>query len=429
VDPACDSGARAPQRARASTPGPANLEHRHLRSALEFAVGIAAAGQRLKPPLTSPAELRPFLRAPRLPGGALGKVRRVVDADAAFRQRLAVAATPELVDPIGMEWLQRTEGWKDRVAALVDEEALADADEDAMLALKRAERRRDAAEQLAVRTRAELAALTQRLGEFERRLGERSSTEGGYDAVVADLKAQLVQAKLDARHANDRAAAAALRLETSEAERDAATERAAAAERQRDELLAARAELAGVSVPAMRLSELREIAEAAKTITEQLKALVDVGGVTKRQPLGVPGSLARDPRKAAEFLLRAPSVLVLVDGYNVAKLAWPEAELESQRELLLDAVDGVARRFGAEIVVVFDGAEVTGSHTRRRRLARVRYSPAGVIADDVIRAEVAGAAPTRPIVVVTNDVAVRRDVAADGANLIASETFTSVALS
>jgi hypothetical protein len=427
MEPASDSGAAALHRARVSPPGPANLEHRHLRSALQFAVEVAAAGQRLRPPLPSPAELRPFLRAVRLPGGALGKVRRVVDADTEFRQRLAVAATPELVDPIGIEWLQRTEGWEDRVAALVDEDALADADEDAVLALKRAERRRDAAEQLAVRTRAELAALTQRLGELERRLGERSSSENGRDAVVGALKAQLVQAKLDVRHANDRAAGAAQRLETCAVERDTATARAAEAERQRDELLAARAEFAGVSVPAMRLSELREIAEAAKAIADQLKSLVDIGGA-KRQPIGIPGTLARDPRKAAEFLLRSPSVLVLVDGYNVAKLAWPDAELETQRELLLDAVDGVARRYGVEIVVVFDGAEVTGSHTRRRRLARVRYSPAGVIADDVIRAEVAGAAASRAIIVVTNDVAVRRDVAAEGANLIASETFTSLAL-
>ena len=39
-----------------------------------------------------------------------------------------------------------------------------------------------------------------------------------------------------------------------------------------------------------------------------------------------------------------------------------------------------------------------------------------MIADDVIRAEVAGAAPSRAIVVVTNDVADPARRAADGAN-------------
>jgi predicted RNA-binding protein with PIN domain len=95
---------------------------------------------------------------------------------------------------------------------------------------------------------------------------------------------------------------------------------------------------------------------------------------------------------------------------------------------LLDAVDAVVRRFGAELVVVFDGADVPGAHARRRRLARVRYSPAGVSADDVIRREVADADPARPVLVVTNDAAVRRDVAAAGANLTASEVFADLAL-
>jgi predicted RNA-binding protein with PIN domain len=118
---------------------------------------------------------------------------------------------------------------------------------------------------------------------------------------------------------------------------------------------------------------------------------------------------------------------VLVDGYNVAKLAWPDEELIVQRDRLLDAVDTVARRFNSEITVVFDGADVVGSHARRRHLARVVYSPVGVSADDVIRAEVTATPPDRPVVVVTNDQAVRRDVAAAGANVVASESFAAAA--
>ena len=46
----------------APTVGGAVLEHRALRSAIEFAVAIAAEGQKLRPPLAYPAALKPFLR-------------------------------------------------------------------------------------------------------------------------------------------------------------------------------------------------------------------------------------------------------------------------------------------------------------------------------------------------------------------------------
>ena len=89
-----------------------------------------------------------------------------------------------------------------------------------------------------------------------------------------------------------------------------------------------------------------------------------------------------------EFLVTLPNVLVLVDGYNVAKLTWPDLSLAEQRDRMLDAADTVARRYGSEIAVIFDGADVIGAHAAQRRLARVGYSPAGITADDMIRAEV-----------------------------------------
>ena len=51
------------------------LPDRGLQSALEFAVGIAAAGAKLRPPLASPAGLKPYLRFHKLPPTALAKVR------------------------------------------------------------------------------------------------------------------------------------------------------------------------------------------------------------------------------------------------------------------------------------------------------------------------------------------------------------------
>ena len=67
---------------------------------------------------------------------------------------------------------------------------------------------------------------------------------------------------------------------------------------------------------------------------------------------------------------------------------------------------------------------MSSAPTRRGAwLVRVRYSPTGISADDVIRAEVAAVPVGRPVVVVTNDQAVRRDVAAAGGNVISSDAF------
>ncbi|HEY3486267.1 MAG TPA: hypothetical protein VGK49_12835, partial [Ilumatobacteraceae bacterium] len=97
------------------------LEHAHLRSALEFAVAIAAEGSKRRPPLSFPDGLRPYLRAPRLNAAALGPVRRAIEGDDDFRAKLGIAAVPELVDGVGRLWLQRPPGWEDRVRALLAE--------------------------------------------------------------------------------------------------------------------------------------------------------------------------------------------------------------------------------------------------------------------------------------------------------------------
>ncbi len=117
---------------------------------------------------------------------------------------------------------------------------------------------------------------------------------------------------------------------------------------------------------------------------------------------------------------------VLVDGYNVAKLAWPQLDLEAQRMCCIDACEDVARRHGTEIVVVFDGALVAGASSPRR-LVRVTFSPEGVSADDVVRSEVAGLADATPVVVVTNDQAIVHDVRGFGANVVSSEQWLAFA--
>lgn len=409
-----------------STDAIGTLDPRRLRSAIEFALAIAAEGQKVRPPIAFPAALKPFLRQPRVPTSALGKLRRAIEEDDTFRRRLAAGAVPELVDPIGLEWLRREDGWEQRIAELVaaSEEAEARAEEEA--ALRRAERRREAAEHVAVRTRAEIVALEARVDELAAQLSAVRDAGREVHQELDRMRAALEEARRDARHANDRADAARGRLATVVTEREAAEHRAAVAEAQRDALLAERAERGGVEVSAQQVVELRDLARSARGLADRLASLIEVG-TTGRVPLALPGAVARDSQRAAEFLLRAPGALVLVDGYNVAKLAWPDDTLARQRERCLDLVDDIARRYGTDITIVFDGADVVGAHATRRRMSRVVYSPAGVIADDVIRAEVRATPVERPVVVVTNDQAVRRDVAAAGANWLTSDAFLAAA--
>jgi hypothetical protein len=180
-----------------------------------------------------------------------------------------------------------------------------------------------------------------------------------------------------------------------------------------------------VAVTGAHVGALRDLARTARGLADRLSGLIEVG-TTRRVALALPGAVARDPQRTAEHLLKSPGALVLVDGYNVAKLAWPDDDLARQRERCLDLVDDLARRYGSDVTVVFDGADVIGAHATRRRMSRVVYSRPGVIADDVIRAEVAAAPVERAVVVVTNDQAIRRDVTAAGANWLTSDALLAL---
>jgi predicted RNA-binding protein with PIN domain len=406
---------------------PGALEHRHLRSALEFVVQIIQEGQKLRPPLNYPAALKPYLKTSRLPATALGPVRRILEADEAFRSRIAAGAVPELVDPIGIQWLQRPEGWPERIAGLLDDAADEAARADAAAALQREARKREAAEQVAARSRAEMLALQQRVSAL---LGEidqlRADLIKAHDSSV-ESKAELIDARNELRHANDRATAAVSKFERADAERAAAVAARQSAEGVRDSVIADRA------AAVVEAAELAGLAAVAQDLAEHLASLSSPPGDRKgsaaaprRRALPLPGGVAGDSDAATEFLVRSGAT-VLIDGYNVAKLGWPALALEMQRQVLLDAVENIARRYGSDLTVVFDGAGVIGASSDQRRLVRVVYSPEGVIADDVIRSEVTRLPASRHVVVVTNDKAIVADVRAMGANTVSSDRFVSLA--
>jgi len=385
---------------------------------------IAKEGRKLKPPMKYPKGLDKYIKMARIPGPSLSSIRRIVEADDAFRTRIAAAALPELVDPIGKLWLDRPADWEDDLRRLVIEaDAAADA-ADAANDLKKAERRRDAAETAAARARAELVVLQEQVAKREAVVDELRTDMVKLNESLDDLRSELVDTRNEARHSRDRAAAALDKLQAAESARSDAFAAQGQAETVRDDVLADRALLVS------ERSELARLAAAAEVLAQQLATLADprvsaAPKTVKRKALALPGGVLGDSRAAGEYLLRS-GASILVDGYNVAKLAWPKLDLKGQRVVLLDAIENLTRRFGSDITVIFDGADVVGAAADGRRIVRVVFSPAGVIADDVIRDEAQRLPATRAVVVVTNDLEIVRDVRSLGANTMTSDQLISL---
>lgn len=401
------------------------LEHRFLRSALEFVVLLAEEGQKRRPPLKSPRQLKQFFGTKRLRNRSLGPVRRIVDSDPGFRERVAVGAVPELVDDIGRLWLNRPSGWEAEVTALAAEVETGTEAASVEAQLKGAEKRRLLAERSTARSRAEIVELTAIRDELSILVDDLRADVAKLDEEREGLRAELIDARNELRHARDREASAKTRLEAAERDRDMASDSARTAATVRDEVLATRTDLAA------SVAEVESAAHSARALANQLESLlpkadpVDVERPAQRVPLSLPGGVISGSAEAAEHLARSDAAM-FVDGYNVTLLQWAGRPLETQRDMLLDAVENLARRFGTDLTVVFDGASVVGAHTSRRRLVRVVYSPEGVIADDVIRDEVRRLPTTRPVVVVTNDAEIIRDVRAEGANTVPSNAFLAL---
>ncbi len=392
-----------------------------LRPALELAVGVAAAGVKLRPPLAFPSGLKRFLRFHKLPPTALSEVRAAVDGDDVFRGRLASVATADLVDEVGVLWLSRPDGWQLAIADLIPDKVVDD-----QAALRREERRRLAAQEAAARGRAELLAVT---AELERERANKVALVGERDR----LKAELDEVRARLREAQRVEHATAQSLDKAESE-----------------LVTLRLAAAGPRPPAPAVIDIAAVrnlldgAVAASTdvvalLTDALDELARANGATddaqleparqpraRRKPIRLPGGVLVGTVEAGEFVLRTKGARTLVDGYNVAKLGWPSLDLDHQRDQCTVAAENLVKRWNMAMTIVFDGATIEGAHTVTRRKLRIVYSPAGVSADDVLRAEVASVEISKPVVVVTNDRAILTDVTAAGANTVSSDDFLTL---
>ena len=146
------------------------------------------------------------------------------------------------------------------------------------------------------------------------------------------------------------------------------------------------------------------------------------GRPRRRSPLAVPGGRGADDPETLAAWMGVDGVLVLVDGYNVTKhpQGFPDRGLEDQRTLLLDLCRRLARRFGAEVTVVFDGGTV-GPIPTRLPLGPVEvvFTDAGYRRRRRDRGQDQRAPPERPVVV-TSDNELRARVTALGATITRS---------
>jgi predicted RNA-binding protein with PIN domain len=454
-----------------------------LRPGVEVAFVVAVIGSRQRPPVPPPPALKPFLQFQKLPSAALAPVRKVVEDDPQFRQRVAAVATDETVNRASWLWLHRPEGWEDELAGLVEAEPAQVTDARSIKALQR---RADAAEAKARRHGAELAALRAevaraqdgrqraeteaakaltRLEELERaaaRARQRSERAGEELDALRLAAATAAQEVAELRAENDGLRRLLEEAAPTEAVADGAPEPVAATEEAATDVSPSTGADAGTGPtwPAAALDALGGAAAAAAALAASLQDLAGsfasgdgMAGtgepappapapparavarpaepvaprVPRRRALRIPRGMHVGSAEADAWLLTEAEAAVVVDGYNVAKLGWPDAVLADQRERLLDVLDDLATRHSTTVEVVFDGADVGPVRLVRRRHVAVRFSPPEVPADDVIRDLVASYPPTDPIVVVTNDRAVAHDVRAAGANVVSSDGLLAVA--
>ncbi|MET0911028.1 MAG: NYN domain-containing protein [Ilumatobacteraceae bacterium] len=338
---------------------------------------------------------------------------------------------------VGRLWLHRPPNGAADAEAHIREAAAAAEALDTASALKRSEKRRAAAEEATVRSLADVTRLTAIVDEQQAEVDRLRAELTKADESLAEAKVELIDVRNEARHSRDREAAASAKLAAVIAERDALRE----ATRTAPEIPPA----ADVAPTEFELQQLRDLADvsarAAADASQRVAAMIarlersvvppvsepatQASARGRRRPVPLPGGIIASSAEAASFLARSGAAMI-VDGYNVAMLGWPNLTLEAGRSALIESMENLARRFGTEVITVFDGAGIVGAHAGRRRATRVVFSPPGVIADDVIRREIERLPADRHIVVVTNDAEVVRDARAAGCNVVSSNALLAV---
>ncbi|HUR51101.1 MAG TPA: NYN domain-containing protein [Mycobacteriales bacterium] len=376
------------------------------------------APEEVPAPLRKVARFTPAKRA-RLGGADL---LAVVEGDPAFRQRVVETARAADADAVVLAYLEQAPGWQDQVREVAEQheqergarreqEGVARLTEqlEVVRAAHRAELEQARAESLQAKD--ELTAVRRKVRDLGSRLGRAEQGQ-------ADAEAALARA-----HAERDAAVAARDTEVRRvADRLADAERALADARQ--------AGREGVKGDQLRLRLLLDaVVGAAQGLRRELALPpaqgrpADALAAEYAPPAAGPAEQGRavdDPARL-DALLAVPTTHLLVDGYNVTKGGYGGLTLEAQRTRLLAGLGGLAARTGAEVTVVFDGAEGTMvTALKAPRGVRMLFSRGGETADEVLRRLARHEPVGRPVVVVSSDREVADGVTDAGATAVPS---------
>lgn len=382
---------------------------------------------------------------------AANQIASVIANDEEFRERLAdqvrqevselaealeAGTTPAAADPVelaAVAYLLRPQGWTSTVSAAADAVKAERWDQASTQLTEQVQRLRRQLDDSA----AELRAARSR----GRELADKLRTENsGLRHKLADTRAEARSADLRSAAAESAASASAtashsaataveaelrrLRTRTEELERDLTTTRRTGRAERDEATLRARLLLDTLLDSAQGLR--RELALPTVQGSPADAVAADVAEAGARTPSSH-GSLASEDPVLLDQLLNLPRVHLIVDGYNVTKSRWPDSSLETQRDRLLSGLAPVVARTRAEVSVVFDAGDVAQRPVvNRPRGVRVLFSPLGVIADDVIRDLVAAEPQGRPVVVVSSDHEVVRDVLRSGARTVAAAALSNL---
>jgi predicted RNA-binding protein with PIN domain len=333
------------------------------------------------------------------------------------------AAEPE--DVAAAAYLLRSPGWESHVERVHEAETAAKAAAAQQAAAREEGRRSKDVE-------AEMAALRSRLAEAESKAARAAETAERERARARDAgdrarraEEALAQAISDVE-ASRLAAATSAEQAAAEIRRlsDRLHEVEASLERTRRDTRDAR-EAADIRRWLLLDTMARSIAGLREELSPSPPTRRPADLVEALPPLEAGGlSIAADDPAGVDQLLTLPNAHLIVDGYNVTKTGYPDLTLEDQRARLVSGLAALASRTGAEVTCVFDGAEVqVRVAAAALRRVRVRFSPAGQTADELIR-QLARAEPTgRPVTVVSSDKEV-----VDGVRRAGARTLTSRAL-
>jgi predicted RNA-binding protein with PIN domain len=292
------------------------------------------------------------------------------------------------------------------------------------------------------------AAVEKLTADLDQARGDVKAVRDKYKAQVEQLKADnaqlrrtLGQTRVHLKEAQESAEQAAPTIDAVRREADAAAREAEAELRrlrqrieqlESDNTASRRAQRDDRDAENMRLRLLLDtIMDSASGLRRELalppSELMPADTVPSIDPgapapsSGIGRALLNDDPALLRRLLEVPRSHLIIDGYNVSKTAWPTSPLDQQRSRLTSGVAGLVGGKAIETTIVFDGADLAHPPgVTSPRGIRVRFSPPGVIADDLIRQLVSAEPNGRSVIVVSTDREVAEDITKMGARSVAS---------